>query len=94
MLKGFYDLLVFLNDHNALQCGHNTLPVFIALLFASAAHNLQTAVLCLTSHVSENLQSDFLAPGFLVHTDWLVFIGLLLVHLSCFQTIYDSIVAL
>ena len=73
---------------------HNALPDLIALQFDLASLNLQTSALCLTSNVSKNWQSDFLALGFLVGSDCLGYIGLLSVQPSGVETVSDSIMAL
>ena len=71
---------------------HNILFYFIALRFDLDAPNLRTAVLCLTYNASVNLRSGFLALGFLVDTDGLGVIRLLLVHPSGVDTISTSII--
>ena len=59
---------------------HNTLTFLIALRFYLDAQNPQTSFLRLTSNVSVNLRSDFFELGYLLDTDGLGFIILLLVH--------------
>ena len=73
---------------------HNTLHILIDLCFALAGPNLQTAVLCLTSHVSENWRSYFLALGLLLDTYGFGVPGILLVHTTGVETIDASIIAL
>ena len=64
---------------------------FINLCFSLAAPNLQITVLCLTSNVSVNWWSDFLAMVFLLDTDGLGVIRMLSVHPSGFETSDASI---
>ena len=76
------------------MCDHNIFTFFIALLFDLAAPNLQTTVLCLTSNVSINSWSSFLALVFFIDMDGLVVFVRLLVHPSGVDTNYVSVIAL
>ena len=67
---------------------------FIGLQFALAVPKLQTELLCLTSNVSINRQSNFSALVFLLDKYVLGVIRMLLVHPSGVETISASIISL
>ena len=73
---------------------YRILSYLVALRLDLAAQNLQTSVLGLTSNVSKNWHSGFIALGFYTVTDWLGDIGLLSENLSGLEAIADSIIFL
>ena len=77
-------------NSDAIMICITLIPVMVTLSFALATPNLITAVLCLTSNVSENLRSGFLALRFFTYSDWLGVIGLLPLNTSSVDTIRTS----
>ena len=73
---------------------YNILPYLIDLHSDLAEQNLRTEVFGLTSNVSKNGWSDFLALGLFTVTDWIVDIGLFPVNTSGVDTIADKRMAL